>query len=211
MNSVLNNPRSELHALQPFGEGTSEVESLLSYFCRLAVSHSVSTLALSRSIAQRIERNLSPEFDWHQRRLASTCESAATWSAALSELTAVPNLDKLTFLPWKNVISRSGQSIVTRGQFCPSCFADDLAQDRSPYFRLVWESAEVSVCSRHGCSLERHCPHCGKERTIFAMHPLMSYPVGAPLAVNFLARLVPRQIMPLSSPLRVGLHGKWMS
>ena len=163
MKSVLNNPRSELHALQPFGEGTSEVESLLSYFCRLAVSHSVSTLALSRSIAQRIERNLSPEFDWHQRRLASTCESAATWSAALSELTAVPNLDKLTFLPWKNVISRSGQSIVTRGQFCPSCFADDLALDRTPYFRLVWESAEVSVCSRHGCSLERHCPHCGKD------------------------------------------------
>ena len=33
MNSVLNNPRSELHALQPLGEGTSDVESLPSYFC----------------------------------------------------------------------------------------------------------------------------------------------------------------------------------
>ncbi len=163
MNSVLNNPRSELHALQPLGEGTSDVESLPSYFCRLAVSHSVSTLALSRSIAQRIEHDVSHQFDWHQRRLASTCESAETWSAALSELTAVPNLDKLTFLPWQNVISRSGLSIVTRGQFCPSCFAEDLAQGREPYFRLAWESAEVSVCSRHACSLETHCPHCGKD------------------------------------------------
>lgn len=163
MISVLSNPRSELHALQPIGEGTCDVESLPSYFCRLAVSHSVSTLALSRSIAQRIEHNVSHEFDWHQRRLASTCESAQTWSAALSELTAVPNLDKLTFLPWQNVISRSGLSIVTRGQFCPSCFAEDLAQGRDPYFRLAWESAEVSVCSRHACSLATHCPHCGKD------------------------------------------------
>jgi len=163
MISVLSNPRSELHALQPIGEGTSDVESLPSYFCRLAVSHSVSTLALSRSIAQRIEHDVSHHFDWHQRRLASTCESAETWSAALSELTAVPNLDKLTFLPWQNVISRSGLSIVTRGQFCPSCFAEDLAQGRAPYFRLAWESAEVSVCSRHACSLETHCPHCGKD------------------------------------------------
>lgn len=162
MISVLSNPRSELHALQPIGEGTSDVESLPSYFCRLAVSHSVSTLALSRSIAQRIEHDVSHQFDWHQRRLASTCESAETWSAALSELTAVPNLDKLTFLPWQNVISRSGLSIVTQGQFCPSCFAEDIAQGRDPYFRLAWESAEVSVCSRHACSLETHCPHCGK-------------------------------------------------
>lgn len=163
MNSVLNNPRSELHALQPIGEGTSEIESLLSYFCRLAVSHSVSTLALSRSIAQRIEHNVSPDFDWHQRRLASICESAETWSAALAKLTAVSRLDHLTFLPWKDVISKSGLSIVTRGQFCPACFADDLAQNQAPYFRLVWESAEVSVCSRHGCPLERYCPHCGKD------------------------------------------------
>lgn len=163
MNSALSNPRSELHALQPFGEGTSEVESLLSYFCRLCVSHTVSTLALSRSIAQRIEHDVSGEFDWHQRRLAGICESAETWSAALSELTAVPNLDKLTFLPWKNVISKSGLAIVTRGQFCPSCFAEDLEHGRDPYFRLVWESAEVTVCSRHGCALETHCSHCRKD------------------------------------------------
>lgn len=163
MKPKLNNPRSELHALQPYGLGTSEVESLLSYLCRLAVSHSVSTLALSRSIAQRFEHKVSPEFDWHQRKLSGIRESAETWSAALSELTAVPRLDHLTFLPWQDVISKSGLSIVTRGQFCPTCFAEDLAKTREPYFRLVWESAEVTVCSRHGSPLEMHCPNCGKD------------------------------------------------
>ena len=163
MNPLLNNPRSELHALQPFGEGTSEVESLLSYFCRLAVSHSVSTLELSRSIAQRFEHKVSPNFDWHERQLAGIRESALTWSAALSALTAVQGLDRLTFLPWRNVISQNGLSIVSRGQFCPECLADDFAQGREPYFRLAWEPADVKVCARHGCLLARHCAHCGKD------------------------------------------------
>ena len=163
MNPVLTNPRSELHALHPYGEGTSQVESLLSYFCRLAVSHSVSTLALSRSIAQHFEHKVSPNFDWHQRQLAGIRESAITWSAALSALTAVQGLDRLTFLPWRDVISQNGLSIVTRGQFCPACLAADQAQGREPYFRLAWESAEVTVCEEHGCSLTTHCSCCGKD------------------------------------------------
>lgn len=164
MSPALSNPRSELHALQPYGAGSNEVESLLSYFCRLAVSHSVSTLALSRSVAQRFEHRVRPNFDWHEGQLAGIHESAITWSAALSALTAVEGLDRLTFLPWREVISQNGLSILTRGQYCPTCLADDLAQGREPYFRLVWESAEVSVCARHGCSLTTQCAHCGKDR-----------------------------------------------
>lgn len=163
MNLTLSNPRSELHALQPLAQGTSEVESLLSYFCRLALSHSVSTLALSRMIAQRLQHDVSPSFDWHQRQLAGIREAAMTWSAALSALTSVQRLDRLTFLPWREVISQNGLSIVSRGQFCPMCLADDLAQGKEPYFRLVWESAQVSVCAHHGCQLTTLCPHCGKD------------------------------------------------
>lgn len=163
MSPLAENPRSELHALQPFGLGTSEVESLLSYFCRLAVSHSVSTLTLSRTMAQRLQHDVAPNFDWHQRQLAGIRESAMTWSAGLSALTAVQGLDKLTFLPWKEVISQNGLSIVTRGQFCPVCLADDIARGKEPYFRLAWESAEVSVCAHHGCPLTTHCPNCCKD------------------------------------------------
>lgn len=36
-------PRSILHAVMPIGLGTPQVESLTSYFCRLANSHACTT------------------------------------------------------------------------------------------------------------------------------------------------------------------------
>jgi DNA-binding XRE family transcriptional regulator len=162
MNRPINNPRSTLHALIPFGVGTADVESLLSYFCRLAVSHSVSTLVLSRTIAQHFGHSVAANFDWHERQISGIRESALTWSAALSALTSVQNLDNLTFLPWREVISQNGLSIFKRGQFCSHCFADDVACGRQPYFRLAWESAEVTCCPVHRKTLSCDCPSCGK-------------------------------------------------
>ena len=163
MNSIVN-PRSLLHALQPIGRGTAEVESLLSYFCRLAVSHSTSTLILSRAVAKRMEHDISPNYDWHERQISGIRESAMTWSSALSAMTTVESLDTLTFLPWRNVISQNGLSMVTRGQFCPQCLSEDRASGGIPYFRLAWESAEVSVCYRHKAPLKTHCKNCGKDK-----------------------------------------------
>lgn len=163
MNGVTANPRSVLHALPPYGCGTPQVESLVSYFCRLAASHSVSTLTLSRTIAERFSHDVLPNFDWHQRQISGIRESALTWSAALSALTSIQGLDTLTFLPWRDVISQNGLSVVSRGQFCPECFADDRDSGHTPYFRLAWESAEVTVCTRHRRHLTQHCQHCGKD------------------------------------------------
>lgn len=92
----IKNPRSALHALEPIGLGTTEVESLLSYFCRLAVSHSTSTLSLSRAVARRFEHEVEEQFDWYHRQLSGMGEAALTWSGALSALTSVPRLDRLT-------------------------------------------------------------------------------------------------------------------
>lgn len=161
---AIQNPRSILHALQPIGQGTSEVESLLSYFCRLAVSHSTSTLILSRTVAERVQHEISPNYDWHERQISGVGESAMNWSCALSALTTVEGLDALTFLPWRNVIAQNGLSMVPSGQFCPQCLAEDRSTGRIPYFRLAWESAEVSVCQRHKVPLQRHCQHCGKDK-----------------------------------------------
>lgn len=157
------NPRSVLHALPPIGRGTGEVESLLSYFCRLAASHSTSTLGLSRMVAERFEHAVERNFDWHERQLCGIRESALTWSSALSALTSVPHLDRLTFLPWKDVISQNGLPIVSKGQFCPHCLAEDRADGRTPYFRLAWESKSVTVCNKHGVRLSRRCPCCGQD------------------------------------------------
>ncbi len=163
MIDTIKNPRSVLHALQPMGLGTGNVESLLSYFCRLAVSHSTSTLSLSRTVAQRFEHDVDRNFDWHERQLSGIRESALTWSSALSAMTSVPRLDRLTFLPWRHVISQNGLSMVSKGQFCPLCLAEDKAAGRSPYYRLAWESKAVSMCHIHGTRLTQHCPSCGKD------------------------------------------------
>lgn len=157
------NPRSVLHALEPMGLGTGDAESLLSYFCRLATSHSTSTLSLSRAIAQRFEHEVEEEFDWFHRQFAGLGEAALTWSGALSALTSVPRLDRLTFLPWREVISQNGLPIISKGQFCPHCLAEDRNAGHSPYFRLTWELKAVSVCHKHRVRLSRHCPCCGKE------------------------------------------------
>jgi len=159
----IKNPRSALHALEPIGRGTAEVESLLSYFCRLAVSHSTSTLSLSRAVARRFEHDVEEQFDWYHRQLSGMGEAALTWSSALSALTSVPSLDRLTFLPWKDVIAQNGLPIVGKGQFCPECLAEDLASGRTPYFRLAWESKSVTVCNKHRSRLTQHCPSCRKD------------------------------------------------
>lgn len=165
MNTAIayDNPRSQLHALQPKGVGTPDVESLLSYFCRLTVSHSTSTLIMSRAVARWMKHEISPNYDWHERQIAGHRESALTWSSALSALTTVPKLDELTFLPWKNVIAQNGLSIVTRGQFCPHCLFEDRADGGVPYFRLAWEAAVVKVCHRHKTPLVRKCMHCNHD------------------------------------------------
>lgn len=154
--------RSCLHALEPMGIGTLDVESLVSYYCRLAVSHSTTTDELGRFVAGKVGLELAPEFDWHTRQLSGLREAAFSWSSALSALTGVAGLDGLTFLPWREVIAQNGRSLVTSGQFCPQCLDEDLQEGRTPYFRLAWESAETKVCHRHGTPLHAHCPACGK-------------------------------------------------
>jgi transposase-like protein len=152
-----------LHALKPIGQGTADVESLLSYICRLSVSHSTSTLSLSRTVAELVKHEISAAYDWHERQFSGIGESAVTWSAALSALTTVGGLDSLTFLPWRNTIAKNGFSTVTRGQFCPACFEEDRMAGRIPYFRLAWESAAVTVCHRHKTRLSQVCPSCNHE------------------------------------------------
>lgn len=162
MDEVLLTPRSALHALQPLGGG-EDVESLTSYFCRLSASHCTSTTQLSRGICDHFELMVADDFDWHNRHISGLREAAQHWSAALSALTSVARLDRLTFLPWKDVIAQNGLAIHRAGQFCPVCLHEDLAQGRTPYLRLCWEPKLVSVCHKHHVPLEDQCHCCFKK------------------------------------------------
>jgi hypothetical protein len=155
------NPRSVLHALEPLGLGTPDVESLLSYFCRLAVSHSVSIAALSRRVSKTMGWEFSEKHEWHKGNLCGMGEAANNWSGALSALTSIERLDRLTLLPWQEVIAQKGISAKC-ARWCPECFSEDEESGRDPYFRLAWDVGVVSVCAKHKINLVHVCSNCGR-------------------------------------------------
>ncbi|WP_027491034.1 TniQ family protein [Methyloversatilis discipulorum] len=164
MNRVVRNPRSVLHALEPRGWNTPDVESLLSYFCRLALSHSVSVTSLSRIVVKQMGSELREGFDWHERNLCGLGEAAETWAGALAALTSVGHLDRLTLLPWRQVIAQRGLA-AKGGRWCPDCLEEDRRSGASPYFRLAWDIAAVTTCHKHHTSLVDVCPDCGRPGT----------------------------------------------
>ncbi|MGG5150965.1 TniQ family protein [Alcaligenes aquatilis] len=161
-------PRSVLHALAPIGLGTSDVESLTSYFCRLANSHSCSTNDLAQFVIDHIEPGRwatyqgvegKSRFIWHQRAISGLGDSALTWASALSELTSQSSLHRLTLLPLQSVIAPKGL-MATQSRWCPHCLHDDLEQKKTPYFRLAWDIGLNKVCANHRAELIARCPHC---------------------------------------------------
>lgn len=159
MNMLRHFPRSTLHAIQPASFGTGQTESLLSYYCRLAVSHAVSTTDLARFVIREVQHEVESEFQWQRRNLSGVGEAAHSWAAWLSALTGVGDLDLLTLSRWSAVLPSLGLSPKST-HWCPHCFRDDREAGRPPYFRLAWEVGPVKACEVHKVALVDTCPHC---------------------------------------------------
>jgi hypothetical protein len=164
MTQELSIARSVLNPVAPIGVGTPEVESMVSYFCRLAMSHCISAANLGRIIERAMQWKLPEGWRWHAINLSGISDTAQDWACALSRLTSVDNLDSLTLIPWREVIAEQSAR-ATSAQWCPHCLADDRAAGATPYFRLSWEVGTVSACSKHKSRLEQVCPDCGRANT----------------------------------------------
>ncbi len=162
-------PRSVLHALQPMGLGTPEVESLTSYFCRLANSHACTTNDLAQFVVEQIEPGRWVTFDsshagksrflWYQRSISGVSDGALNWASALSDLTGISQLHRLTLLPLQSVVAAKGL-MSTQARWCPHCLEEDRISGKQPYFRLAWDIGHNKVCAKHGTELKTRCPHC---------------------------------------------------
>lgn len=68
-----NMPQGETTVITAGGDavavGTPHTESLLSYFCRLAGSHAVSTYVLARTLVERQGHGIRRDFEWQHRNL----------------------------------------------------------------------------------------------------------------------------------------------
>lgn len=162
MNANRTPPRSALHALKPIGSGTGQVESLQSYFCRLALSHSTSCASLAKLVASTMESELREDFEWHERNLSGLSDTVQTWASALSAMTGVGHLDRLTLSAWRHVIAQSGLTMRGRCHWCPMCLEEERANDQAPYFHLAWDIGQVTSCAKHQIALINACPECGK-------------------------------------------------
>lgn len=135
-------PRSTLHALAPIGIGTADTESLLSYFCRLAVPHAVSTTDLARYVLEQARHDVKADFTWQRRNLSCVGEAAEQWAAWLAELTGIGHLDQLTLSRWSPVLPALGLT-ARQGRWCSHCLAEDREVGRTTYFRLAWDIHSV--------------------------------------------------------------------
>lgn len=154
-------PRSMLNPLVPIGIGTPEIESLFSYFCRLAVSHSISAAELSRVVATAMGWQIAGRYNWNAVNLSGMADAATNWSSALSALTSVKHLDKLTLRTWRDVVGQHGLASAS-SHWCPQCLVEDRAAGQKPYFRLAWDIGTVTACPRHKTKLVHVCPDCGR-------------------------------------------------
>jgi len=135
------------------------VESLTSYFCRLAHSHGMSAVQLARWVLERHGYAVPDDYKWCQRNFVSMDGETERWAAWLSELTGVGGLDYLSLAPWRHLLGVHGL-VPPSDRWCPCCLAADRSAGQNPFLRLSWDIAPVCVCLDHKVELACQCPHC---------------------------------------------------
>ncbi len=157
--------RSILAPLHLHGLGTPLVESLASYYCRLADAHQVTGKQLAKVVCNdsiylrsdglpRLQSiDLYPiEFCAHSGRTAVLVER-------LQRLTGADNLVHGTLLRLRGVLSRNQSgSCVERRRWCPICYAqrEDIVAEP-----LAWWVPQITYCPTHGSKLLDQCARCG--------------------------------------------------
>lgn len=161
-------PRSVLVSLRPIGVGTGNVESLNSYFLRLADAHQVTPRALAREVVfperSKFDGNRWKHFTeaWKHPNFNGIGDACGKWVETVEALTMVNGLHRLTmsFLNgracWRGLVSR-------QNRWCPACLRES-AEQGTPYGQLLWSFEAVTACPIHRTRLVDRC-RCGPAET----------------------------------------------
>lgn len=178
--------RSRLYHLKPIAIGTTYVEGLISYVCRLAEAHCVSPGILTQQeilpSLRRIYTIGSKEI--YEVRGNGNSVSVSSFSKpvnnknaneqgfwawqyveGLQPLTLWKNLQTLTIPRWVEKIAQVNRGIEVAHNlraWCPECFRQWRSNGQVIYEPLLWSIVAVTVCPYHYLPLEFHCPHCQK-------------------------------------------------
>lgn len=149
--------RSDLFSLKPVGLGTSGVESLESYTCRLARLHGVARHSIEKFVNQQgdaIYLNCSGP-----PRLDSPTEPALRFASRLAELTRQPLVAALGLGRFANRLSTM-HTLRRYRAWCGDCFCDARKASAPAHLPLVWSLVEYQRCLVHQQVLETQCRSC---------------------------------------------------
>lgn len=158
---------TRLYSLVPIGLNTEMVESQISYLSRLAEAHQV-------TIGTLIEKVLAPllgksylakgkgsRFYDYAIELNAFGDQAADFAQALSILTGMSSINKLTLLSLKDAISSRNVFSKTK-RWCPLCLEAWKMKDTSIYEPLIWNFKSINICVEHNILLNSICPNCDR-------------------------------------------------
>lgn len=154
-------PRSPLASIPPIGRGTSEAESLASYFMRISDQHSLTPHKIAKEYIWPLvgyESNSNADDYWQCPAFNGPGLAPRKWANALSALTSVQELDRLTLVPLAGLVPFKELAHQVR-KWCPLCLAADMtaSSEGIPYGRLLWNIKQVEACRIHGVKLVSAC------------------------------------------------------
>jgi hypothetical protein len=162
-------PRSALYQIHPIGIGTPGSECLTSYLARLAKAHHLSVGDLLVKYILPMMRGQRAPNSMPLKSRALKKMSSANGEGALAghlvnlteRLTLLSGLSSMTFIPWRDVVSRVDLQRRIRA-WCSVCYADQAAGSGVLYDPLLWTVLPVKICPLHQYPLTENCPKCKK-------------------------------------------------
>ncbi len=154
-----------LYSLKPIRLNSGLVESQTSYLSRLAENHSISVgMLLGKVVAPFLEKeylNKGSRFYDHAIELNAFGNQAAAFAKALSILTGIDSIPKLTLISLKDTLSPWNVLAETK-RWCPLCLEEWKRSNSIVYEPLLWSFKSVNICANHNVFLNPICPNCAK-------------------------------------------------
>ncbi|MBM6770539.1 helix-turn-helix domain-containing protein [Bacillus cereus] len=168
--------RSALYSVEPIGKGTSYVESVTSYICRLAYIHhlTISALLLKKIYPYTLLTETRKVVKVHEGSyINGVGKIAQRYVTALEELTQRNDLNQLTLLNWSKILNKS--QINEYKRWCPKCIEDWKISGQKVYEPLIWHFKEVKICDIHEYKLQENCPRCERNIPYFSTYIRIGY------------------------------------
>lgn len=163
--------------LDPLGTGTSDLEALSSFFCRIAEHHWMLTVPLWNAIADHASKVKRARRHPQKRLTLRSMNGHGRVASTVAELLRRESLiaDHLTLLPWKGVLDPMAHDLLRPVRaWCPLCWSEDRDSGGPIYMRLLWVLSVTLVCPKHQVELQTVCRNCKNPQEVLPRIPRLS-------------------------------------